>query len=296
MAFLHNSHPGMIGNPWGNAIFKYLVFQELVDMIDRDDLLISNFEFPDWKIWHKSIERNDQFESLQREGSYLKLGSNHFLDRGKILDFANGKQSFVVDLPGYYFRAEYLPDANRCREFFPVDHLILKDEHRNILEDCILCPVRAAEILKPIHPHYTLIPPKYYMQIQEESGKNIIFCGQIGGDQYSQSLVNAVPNAMIINKISPYYDFQFCMQAKQIVLPISTFAWMAAFLSNAERIYMPIAGIFNPKQYKDPNFVVKGDSRYIYDEFSIYHSSDLTTLLNRFSNNEISWKRLTAFA
>ena len=242
------------------------------------------------------MEGARQFEALQKAGCYLKLGSKHFLDRERILNFAHDKQDFVLDLPGYYLRVEYLPELNKCREYFPVDQWILSEEHRNILKDCILCPVRAAEILKPIHPHYTLIPPQYYKEIQEESGKGIAFCGQIGSDAYSQALKGAVPNAIIIDKVSPYYDFQLCMQANQIILPISTFAWMAAYLSYAERIYMPLAGIFNKKQYKEPSFVDEGDPRYIYDEFSIYYSDEITTCLDRFLNNEITWMRLATSA
>jgi len=60
-------------------------------------------------------------------------------------------------------------------------------------------------------------------------------------------------------------DFPFIMAAKTIILTVSTFSWMAAWLSNADKIYFPL-GSSLPLFDKDGDrrLIVTDDPRYIY--------------------------------
>jgi hypothetical protein len=114
--------------------------------------------------------------------------------------------------------------------------------------DELVCSVRGAEILGAIHPNYLLLPPAYYQQLVMRSGLRPVFFGQLGDDPYSNSLRAAFPEAPFIQGRSPEYDFETLRRSVNIAPSVSTFAWLAAWLSAARRVYLPVAGIFSPVQ------------------------------------------------
>lgn len=60
-------------------------------------------------------------------------------------------------------------------------------------------------------------------------------------------------------------DFQFVRAARTVLMSVSTFAWMAAWLSAADRIYFPLGSpypLFD--QTADRRLVVFDDPRYVY--------------------------------
>lgn len=63
----------------------------------------------------------------------------------------------------------------------------------------------------------------------------------------------------------PIKDLIFVMSAKKIIMTVSTFCWMAAWLSNAEKIFFPIGSPY-PLFDKDNDrrLIVTDDQRYVY--------------------------------
>jgi hypothetical protein len=68
----------------------------------------------------------------------------------------------------------------------------------------------------------------------------------------------------------PLSDFQTVRRAKNIVVCISTFVWLAAWLSNAKRIVLPVYGLYNPLQFPNHDLLPLGDDRYTYYEFPVH--------------------------
>ena len=118
----------------------------------------------------------------------------------------------------------------------------------------LVCVVRADEILRGVHPDYLVLPPGYYRKLQERTGLDLVFYGQLGDDIYSQSLRDAFPRARFIPGRDPGYDFDVLRRSVHLALAISTFAWLAAWLSEAETIFLPVGGMFNPVQHPDLMF------------------------------------------
>jgi hypothetical protein len=85
------------------------------------------------------------------------------------------------------------------------------------------------------HPDYLVLPPRYYKSLQERSGLELIFYGQIGNDAYSASLRAAFPAARFIPGVNRGHDFEVLRRSVNIAPGISTFAWLAAWLSEAYR-------------------------------------------------------------
>ena len=60
------------------------------------------------------------------------------------------------------------------------------------------------------------------------------------------------------------HDFCFLKASKRIILSVSTFAWWAAWFSEATEIYSPMAGLWNPLLRPDIALHVTDESRYRY--------------------------------
>lgn len=128
----------------------------------------------------------------------------------------------------------------------------------------LVCVVRADEILRGLHPDYLVLPPGYYRKLQERTGLDLVFYGQLGDDIYSQSLRDAFPRARFIPGRDPGYDFDMLRRSVHLALAISTFAWLAAWLSEAETIILPVGGMFNPVQHPDQMYLPFNEPAFQY--------------------------------
>ena len=267
---LHNSHKRMIGRPWGNAMIKLLVFNGICKMIPEYRFQFSNLDFPMW-----SIKYPDLLEGSKSDAAKFFDATCYDKCKFQGLDIEYIKKQFsdgniCALFPAYYQRFEYFPSVEYSKLIFKKSP-VFNSQSLGFLEDSVLCPVRGAEILKPLHPHYVLLPIEYYKKIQEETGKNLVFCGQIGDDWYSRSLIKAFPGSIFITSQGPYIDFNIKRNAKNIILSVSTFVWLSAWLSDADRIWMPLYGFYNPFQ-DETNLIPPLDDRYIFDLFPVSNS------------------------
>ena len=133
--------------------------------------------------------------------------------------------------------------------------------------DELVCSIRGAEVLQRAHPDYILLPPSYYAMLAERSGLKLVFFGQIGDDPYSRGLRQALPSARFVAGQNPEYDFEMLRRSVNIALSISTFAWLAAWLSDAEQIYLPVCGMFSPVQSPNMSFLPLDDPAFKYTLF-----------------------------
>ena len=113
------------------------------------------------------------------------------------------------------------------------------------------------------------VPPQYYLQVLEEE-KNVdkfyIVTEDPGNPrvQYLQQTLNKVkPNFAIIRSTEVIDDFLFLLHARRIIMSVSTFAWMSAWLSDAYRIYCPVDNYLYSKR-GDNRLIVSDEARYRY--------------------------------
>ena len=138
-------------------------------------------------------------------------------------------------------------------------------------ENALLINVRGAEILGNVHSDYGPLPLAFYQQIIESTGLHPVFMGQLGADTYSQQIRQWFPQAEILPSQGPLGDFQMLRAARHIVAGCSTFSWLAAWLSEATEIHLPVIGIFNPEQRPDIDLLPVTDGRYRYYRFPVRH-------------------------
>ncbi len=167
-----------------------------------------------------------------------------------------------VHLEGYPFNLQNYPPRDVARGLIPV--LAGGDDAVGFRRHELVCSVRGAEVLHNVHPDYLPLPPGYYRQLRERSGLELVFFGQIGDDPYSATLRAAFPRARFVGGLSPAHDFEVLRRSVNLAPSISTFAWLAAWLSHAERIYLPVGGIFSPVQLPMMGFLPVDDPVFAY--------------------------------
>jgi hypothetical protein len=57
-------------------------------------------------------------------------------------------------------------------------------------------------------------------------------------------------------------DFDMIRQARHVLVSVSTFSWLAAWLGDAETIHLPLTGFFNPAHMRHINLAPVDDRRY----------------------------------
>ena len=76
-----------------------------------------------------------------------------------------------------------------------------------------------------------LIPPDFYEALLAETGLAPVFMGQIEDTPYLRTLRTRFPKARFLPSLGAAMDFARIRAARFIVPSISTFSWLAAWLS-----------------------------------------------------------------
>jgi hypothetical protein len=273
----HMSHPAH----YANLMIKYMVSIKLKSL--NNNLRISNFVLPDWGI---------NFPKIQEEigKKTMDICSEQYVDFQFISYLAENSLVDRINWSGYGQRLEYFPNKGICRDIFSRPDVL----GRETRDDCILCPVRAGEILDAIHPGYTVIPVDFYEDIAEKTGLKPTFIGQLDDNAYVKALRARFPESEFIPHMGALADFQTIRRAKNILIPVSTFAWLAAWLSRAERIIYPVFGLLNPKIFSSHNLAPVTESRYSFYEFPRQDAVPFDRLFEAHAELRNTWKKINA--
>jgi hypothetical protein len=160
-------------------------------------------------------------------------------------------------LPPGAYRSEFVSDAVELSGAGP---------------DELLCNVRQGDILDGHHPDYVLIPVEFYADLVAETGLAPVFMGQLEDSPYMRVLRRRFPQARYLPSRGAAIDFERIRRARHIVPSVSTFSWLAAWLSDAERIYLPVLGLLNPMQNRAVNLLPLEDQRYRFYQFPIHYA------------------------
>jgi hypothetical protein len=172
------------------------------------------------------------------------------------------RRAKVRDIP---LRCTQFSPPSRFHDVFPINPHSKPVTGPNEL----LINVRGAEILRSTHSDYGPIPVGWYCKLIAETGLSPVFLGQLGEDYYSDLLRRSFPNARFVASQGALADFDAIRLAEHIALSVSTFSWLAAWLSQAKTIHLPMLGIFNPVQRPDIWMLPTQDARYYLHRFPI---------------------------
>jgi hypothetical protein len=236
-------------------MFEYLIALELGRRVPG--LEISGYELPEWGL-------------VSESGPPLPPGTplleNHLLPLADATRYLRDGLVAEVELASVGLRLENIGQATDARGVFvPVEQLDLP-----VFEpDEIVVNIRAEELLSDPHPDYGLIPLSFIDTAVSASGAKPVFVGQLGNDPYSAAITAKYPDARMVSSRGAVHDFQLLRSAREIVVAVSTFSWLGAWLSEADRIHLPVSGIFDPRQRADLDLVPVDDDRYQFYGFDV---------------------------
>lgn len=240
----------------GNQMAQYLVAMRLQQLVGKD-LAVSGYHMPEWRLVAPVRDSQDQ---------ELPKLTGHLFDLRQVSGLMKAGKLEQVSLTGYGFRLEHFPSNQESRELFissgPAQAVLGDDE--------LLINIRAEDIMnRGIHPDYGLLPVVFYRSVVQRTGLKPVFQGQLESGPYMDGLRKALPNARLIPSQGAVADFQIIRQAKNIVLSLSSFTWLAAWLSEARQIHVPVYGFLNPKQRPDIDLLPSDDARYQFYTFPL---------------------------
>lgn len=257
----------------GNCILQYFISLRLEQHLGQLDLVTHNdYVWNTISGWELPISFEPQSlinpYSIRRDFTTISQKASAFL--------ISGCNSISIETCSIGF--DEFPEISCGRSSIPrfsiPDYLLPNDEE-------ILINIRGGNILAGIHRDYVTPPASYYKHVINKSGKKPYFFGQIGNDAYSDHLRNSFPLARFERGMSPSIDFEILRRAKFLVVAPSTFSLIATWLSEAEQIFFPVIGGFNPFQRPDSSNLPFDDPRYDFTLFPYFLMEKIENALPR---------------
>jgi hypothetical protein len=248
--------------PLGNLANRMIQFlaawklqQELGDAEVRDPHL------PEWGLCERAVDPTFEAATLVVDRlSAMPFPSLCLLAR-------RGNYGRIL-IDNYMQRMECLPDR------FVASSLFSSDGHSyDPRDDELLINIRSGELVGGFR-HYPLVPAEFYDRILEISGLKPVFMGQIEQNAYCTQLRKRFPHAKFLESQGVIQDFQTVRKGRHIVTSVSTFSWLAAWLSDAKQIYLPMLGILNPMHFiggqRNIDLLPSEDARYRFFLFPLH--------------------------
>ncbi len=269
------AHPRIIVKPMGgfaNQMIQFLAASALATSCGTIEL--EGIKLPEWDI------RFDQLKELI--GRTVRFGDQiNLLNIDGLTSCLNRDMLDTVFIDSYAQHFANFPPVSVARTLFITPSAF--DDVRGFGNDRLVISVRGGEILDGRHPDYFLLPPSFYETVIATTGLKPVFFGQIEDNAYCLALRARFPKAEFVAGRGTMHDFAVLRRSQHIVPSISTFSWLAAWLSEAETVFMPVAGLFNPRQARAHNFLPLDDPRYRFYLFPLAYSTDILNDPQRFA-------------
>jgi hypothetical protein len=276
--------PAIIVNHKGrfaNQVFQAMVAFEIASRVPNAqiygiDIKEVNLTFPQ----HEDIESLNLISIVEHR---FNLDFVSYLIKNNIFD--------GVKIDGYGMDLSHFVNLNSYKKNFK-----FSGNPSKIKDDELLISIRTGDILSGWHPKYFPLQFDFYEKIIQEVGLEPVFMGETQDSNYIRTLKNKFSHAKFLSASNSFMDdFETIRQAKNIVLSISSFAFLGAFFSNANKIHMPVAGLYDPRvKFFKANLLPVMDHRY---EF--YHTNFLpmnqraSTKFDEWFNARSDYKKLS---
>lgn len=239
----------------GNRLFQYFFCRRLMDRVPGTELYgaaVPDFGFaaPEWPGHRDDLV---PFTSIWK------------LDVEAIVAMLEARRGVMIR--SYLQRQDYF-EREACRRYYR--DLGVPESVPAIGDDCLLVHIRAGDLLTKGHPHYRPLPIGRIEEAVSASGLRPVFIGQLHHKlPYPQEIRRRFRGETFLDPASVPVDFETIRRARNIMMSVSTFAWMAVFLSDAERIWMPRTGMFEdfPAEGDWPDLLLRDDPRVTYLPF-----------------------------
>lgn len=242
----------------GSRMFQYLVARSFQILVP--DCRISNVRLPEWGIDHPAIELEEPID-WAAEPQHIDLAG--------LAQRVLGGQLRSIVYTGRGQRLENFPPLDVCRSIFRAD--VASPPSFN--ERHIVCHVRSQDADPAVLDiNAPLTPVAFYAGIVAQTGLIPVFIGPGVDGAFGEALRRQFPHAKFPETRSAVLDFEAMRQAWTIAMDISSLGWLAAWLSQGERIFVAVNGRFNPMQEPSVDLLPFGDPRYRFHLFPINYA------------------------
>lgn len=263
-----------------NRALQYLVAKSIEER--TSNLSIRNVNLPEWGMQKEHCE-------LELENSCIIGELDFWFDIRGLSQNLNVGNIDSFKIKGYPFNVDFYPSRKNAKIYLP-NFSDFDEQIVGFSEDQIVFNIRADEILHGIHADYLVLPFEYYKMLAFKTGLKPVFFGQLASNPYIEKLKEEFPDASFVNGRGAHYDFEVLRRSCNIAISVSTFSWLAAWLSDAKNIYVPLAGMMNPCQAVGQNFIPRNDPAYKFISFPLCRSECLYRHPERF------WESLSYMA
>jgi hypothetical protein len=245
-----------------NLMIEYMVALRFADLVPG--CRISNISIPEWGIDHPPLDSFGPAVVEERE---------QHIDIPALAEQMRSGRIARVNWIGFGQRMENFLPAARYQDVFRTPF----SQKLGYGPEYLVCPIRAEDILHAPHPDYVLTPVEFYRDIVELTGLQPVFIGQTQPNPYMDRIRATFPNAIVRpHDPDPLIEFETIRQSRNLVIGVSTFNWLAAWLSRSDTtIYLAVSGLYNPMQKRDVDLLPFGDPRYRFFLFPINYAVDV---------------------
>ena len=273
-----------IGN-MGNCMLQVMIARALMNFLGEGRILTVDQRVLDRLVgWNLPIELVSE---LPAERIVINRRIRHMKATARSIK-ADGRRAIEIATCNLFI-SQY-PPAAQTRSLFqgPPDLDVPQ-----FGPDYLVINVRAGKILGGIHRDYVVPPISFYRYLVAETGLKPVFTGEVARDIYSQAIRDAFPDAIYVPSVSPIADFETVRRASNIAMSVSSFSMLAAWLSDAQRIFMPLLGGFNPFQRSDGDNRPLQDPRYRFFLFPIFYMQPIELIFDRLESCLGSWREVS---
>ena len=239
----------------GNRMIQYMAALSLADRVP--DARLVQIHLPEWGI---------QIAPNAGETGPTEVVTEAIVPIARLAHDLNEGTLHCVDIRTYAQQmTNFLPPA-AYRQVFPSPSV------RGAGAGELLFNIRQGDILDAHHKDYVLPPIAFYASLLETTGLSPAFIGQLEDSPYMAALRRRFPTARYVPSQGAAADFAFIRASCHIVPAISTFSWLAAWLSEAQSVHLPVLGLFNPLQSRSTNLLPLDDPRYRFTLFPHHYA------------------------
>jgi hypothetical protein len=265
---------------FGNKLIRFMAAYAAASFIG--DCTISNFDFSEWGIHYPRVDNRRYRRTI-------------LIDHIEQFDFKNLRSqvrrdpSLHIIVRHFLQRQELFLPPKTYNEIFPIiskDVPVFSDKY-------LVINIRAGDILSGFVEWYPLIPIGFYVELVRTTGLTPVFTGQLDDCLYVDNLRKAFPNATFIESQGAVRDFDTIRLSANIVPSVSTFSVVAAWLSNAKTVYLPLNGFLNPCHKHEIDLIPTDDARYRFFLFPLNYALPEEEALIHHSRIEGMWKEIS---
>jgi hypothetical protein len=232
-----------------------LMFATALQRRCRRRIEIEGFKLPDW---HLSVPKRHPCHRPD-----ISVGS-HLTRVNQVAALIEWLKPDSLSVDGVIIRTGNFLPPEEYETLFPLE----ADEGLETPADAIIINIRSGDISTPTHPDYGPLPISYYEHLLAHTGLRPIFMGELDDTPYCHALRETFPDAAFLPSMGVRGDFQTVRRARNIAISVSSFSWMAAFLSRSTHIHVPVAGMLDPRCRPDVDMLPLDDQRFTYHDIS----------------------------